>query len=81
LLFVTLALAYSTYNNVNKDTPAIIFAESVSVKKEANLGSETNFELHEGTKVNLLETEGDWGRIIIANGKEGWLPIETLKTL
>ncbi len=81
LLFISLALAYSTYNNVNKDQPAIIFAESVAIKSEANLGSETKFELHEGTKVNILETQNDWVRIVIANGKEGWLPAETLKAL
>lgn len=81
LLFISLALAYSTYNNVNKKQPAIIFAESVEVKSESNLGSETKFELHEGTKVNILETQKDWVRIIIANGKEGWMPSEMLKTL
>ena len=81
LLFISLALAYSTYNNVNKEQPAIIFAESVAIKNEASLGSETSFELHEGTKVNILETKGDWSHIIIANGKEGWIPSETLKTL
>ena len=81
LLFISLALAYSTYNNVNKDQPAIVFAESVAIKTEASLGSETNFELHEGTKVHILETKDNWVRIIIANGKEGWMPAETLKTL
>ena len=81
LLFVSLAMAYSTYNNLNKVQPAIIFEERVDVKNEAKLGSETNFVLHEGSKVTILETRENWVRIIIANGKEGWLPSETLKTL
>jgi tetratricopeptide (TPR) repeat protein len=81
LLFTSVALAYSTYNNVNKNQPAIIFAESVEIKTEANLGSETSFELHEGTKVDILMRQGDWCQIRIANGKEGWMPLETLKAL
>ncbi len=81
LLFISLAMAYSTYNNQNKKQPAIIFEERVDVKNEAKLGSSTNFVLHEGTKVNILESQDEWVRIIIANGKEGWLPSETLKSL
>ena len=81
LLVISLAMGYTTYNNVNKDQPAIIFAESVEVKNEATLGSETSFKLHEGTKVQVLESTKDWNYIRIANGKEGWIPLETLKTL
>lgn len=81
LLFISIAMAYTTYNNVNKKHPAIIFAESIEVKSEATLGSATSFTLHEGTKVQVLESKEDWSYIRIANGKEGWIPIETLKTL
>jgi SH3-like domain-containing protein len=66
---------------VNKDQPAIVFAERVEIKTEASLGSETSFELHEGTKVDILIEQGDWCEIRIANGKEGWMPLETLKAL
>ena len=81
LLFISITMAFTTYNNVNKDNPAIIFEESVDVKDKASLGSETNFVLHEGTKIQVLESDELWDFIRIANGKEGWIPSETLKRL
>jgi len=81
LLFIALAMSYTTFNAINKKQPAIIFAESVDVKLEGSLGSETSFILHEGTKVEVLEHREDWNYIRIANGKEGWVPLETLKRL
>lgn len=81
LFFIALTMAYTTFNAINKKQPAIIFAESVAVKQENSLGSETDFVLHEGTKVEILEAKDDWDYIRIINGKEGWIPSETLKKL
>ena len=75
------SMAYMTYTDVQKDQPAIVFAEATEIKVEPKLNSNTAFTLHAGTKVQILETDGDWLRISIANGKDGWIPISDLKKL
>jgi len=82
LLFgMSLSMAFSTYNDAIKNQPAIVFSESIEVKDAPNLGSETSFTLHEGTKVQIIEKDADWALIEIANGKEGWIPLSDLKEL
>jgi len=80
-LLVTLSMAFSTYNDSEKNQPAIIFSESIVVKSAPSLGSEATFKLHEGTKVQIISRDGDWVRIEIANGKDGWIPVTDLKEL
>ncbi len=74
-------LAFLTYSDSQNNHPAIVFTESTQVKTEPNMGSETAFTLHEGTKIQLLEEEDNWARIQIENGKEGWIPLEDVKGL
>lgn len=82
LLFIlSLAMTFQIYSDVIHDKPAIIFAESVEVKSEPNMGSEVVFSLHEGTKVQIMEEDDNWVRIKLVNGKDGWVPISDLKSL
>lgn len=81
VLFISIAMTYTTYNEAMKKNPAIIFAESSEVRSEPNLGSETAFTLHEGTKVQITIKEDDWARISLVDGKDGWIPLSDLKEL
>ncbi|RFN59290.1 tetratricopeptide repeat protein [Marixanthomonas ophiurae] len=76
-----LVMAFQTYVDFNKNKPAIIFAENTEVKGEPNMGSDTAFELHEGTKVQIIGNEQNWVRIELADGKDGWMPVNDLKQL
>ena len=78
---MSLSMAFSTYEDAINNNPAIIFAESTDVREAPNLRSEISFMLHEGTKVQILERDVDWGLVEIANGKEGWIPLTDLKEL
>lgn len=81
LLLITLVMAFKTREDFVKDTPAIIFAESIEVKSEPTMGSEASFVLHEGTKVQVVAEDEDWVRIVLADGKDGWIPEDDLKRL
>ncbi len=83
MLFVTIsiALAYHNYNLTQKDQPAIVFAKESLVKNEPNLRSNEAFKLHEGTKVQILETVDNWKKIQLADGKTGWIISEDIKAL
>ena len=39
------------------------------------------FVLHEGTKVKVLDTVGAWRNIELADGRQGWLPAESLEII
>ncbi len=81
VVIVGLVMAYQTYGDVLKDQPAIVFSESIEVRSEPNMGSAGAFVLHEGTKVQITETEESWVRVLLANGKDGWIPASDLKRL
>ncbi len=81
LAFCSVALAYFAYQDFQKKNPAIVFEREVAVTSEPNERSEKVFVLHEGTKVNILDTLQDWHKIKIADGQTGWLPAESIKQL
>ena len=76
LSFVIKAKHYSNHNQ-----PAIVFSTKVSVKSEPNTSASKTFELHEGTKVLVLDKIDNWYKIKLADGKVGWLKEETIKKL
>ena len=76
-----LVMAFQTYTDFNQNKPAIIFAEATEVKSEPTMGSESAFELHEGTKVQIINKDQNWVRIELADGKDGWMPASDLKQL
>lgn len=75
------ALAYNNYNHAKKDKPAIVFAKESQVKSEPNLRSPESFKLHEGTKVQVLESVDNWNKIKLADGKTGWILKDDIKPL
>ena len=81
LLLVTLAFAFHKYELDKNNKPAIIFAKESKVKSEPNMRSEESFRLHEGTKVQILDTVNSWKKIKLSDGKTGWVSNEEIKAL
>lgn len=76
-----LFFAYIQFQKFNKENPAIIFSKEVRVLSEPNKRSQEVFALHEGTKVNVLDSLDNWRKVRIADGQTGWLSSEDLKLL
>ena len=51
-----------------------IVTEAVSEVKSSPGSGVSLFVLHEGTKVKILETVGDWQNIELSDGRQGWIP-------
>lgn len=81
LVCVTLALAFHKYNLNKNDNPAIVFVQESKVKSNPNNRSEESFRLHEGTKVQVLQTYNNWKEIRLADGKTGWVVADDIKLL
>jgi tetratricopeptide (TPR) repeat protein len=77
----SLIMAFQKENLENKNNPAIVFAQESAVKVDPNGASEELFRLHEGTKVQILETYNAWSKIEIADKTTGWIPSEDIKAL
>lgn len=80
-VIVSLVLAFHKFNLEKNDRPAIVFAQESKVKSEPNSRSEEAFLLHEGTKVQVLDTINNWKKIKLADGKTGWIPNADIKAL
>jgi len=81
LMFVSLLFAFHKFNLDKRDKPAIVFAQESQVKEAPNSNSEESFTLHEGTKVQVLDTVNNWKKIKIQDGKTGWISSSDIKAL
>lgn len=83
VIFVTLSLFFSFKNKyyVDNKIEAIVFSGEAEVKSAPTNSSDVYFELHEGTKVLILESLDNWKKIKIADGKIGWMNVSDLKVL
>ena len=77
----SLVIAFQKNNLEIKNNPAIVFAQESRVKADPNNISEEVFRLHEGTKVQVLESYENWCKIEIADKTTGWIPSEDVKLL
>lgn len=81
LVCVTLAFAFHKYNLDKKDNPAIIFTQEAKVKSDPNVRSDEVFRLHEGTKVQVVNSYNNWKKIELSDGKTGWIVSEDIRLL
>lgn len=81
LSVISLVIAFHKYNVNKKDKPAIVFAQETVIKSEPNTRSQELFRLHEGTKVQILDTVSHWKEIKLSDGKTGWIENEDIKEL
>ena len=81
LSIIAAVFAFIEYEDFKSDNPAIVFAQESQVKNEPNNRSAQAFILHEGTKVNVLDTLDEWRKIQLTDGKTGWISSENIKLL
>ena len=57
---------------LTRQDSAIVTVPVCSVKSSPNDGGNTVFVIHEGTRVRLLDSVGEWSKVEIADGRQGW---------
>lgn len=65
---------------LNRDS-AVITVPVCPVKSSPADGGNTVFVLHEGTKVRVLDRVGDWAKVQIADGRQGWATVLSYETI
>lgn len=81
VLGISVFFAFNNYKTVKKNRTAIIFSEKADIKNAPSASGEEVFELHEGTKVIVLDELDNWKKIKIADGKIGWIYSDNLKEI
>jgi tetratricopeptide (TPR) repeat protein len=69
----TYFLGYSALKSKNDNKFAIILSKETKIMNEPTPTANSKFSLHEGTKIRVVENNGDWVLIKLDNGNEGWL--------
>lgn len=73
LTLTSFGFSYQKHKSLTTTREAIVFDPSVTIKSSPSDSSIDLFVVHEGTKVKLLDTLGEWHEIKISNGSVGWL--------
>lgn len=77
----SVAMAFQKDSLNKKDNPGIVFSQETRVKADPNSTSEEVFRLHEGTKVQVVETYENWKKIKLSDNSTGWIPSKDIKLL
>ena len=87
LLFIFLVLltnlaAFSQYTEMADHAAAIVMDPAVSVKSSPSENSTDLFLIHEGSKVEILDsTMKNWFEVKFEEGKQGWIPANTVEII
>ena len=82
-LFALAALLFSLSEKSDAlHSDAAVMVQPVStVKSSPGDGGKSIFVLHEGTKVELLDSLGEWVKIELSDGRQGWVESSVLETI
>lgn len=85
MLLVVFGISFSNakawHNDLTHNKAGIIFSPSAMVKGSPDAKGTDLFMLHEGTKVELMDSIGEWTEIRLINGNEGWIERKHLEII
>jgi SH3-like domain-containing protein len=77
LLFTIVIIAnifgYNQKKELENRTGAIVFTPTVTAKSSPDNSGTDLFLLHEGTKVFIRTSVGEWNEIMLEDGNIGWI--------
>jgi hypothetical protein len=66
----------------NTQTEAVVVAQKVNVTSGPGSQYVTEFTLHNGAEVSLVETRGSWGRLVLSGDElQGWIPASAVEAV
>ena len=78
---ISLFSANTRYNIETSKSQAIVFPQTVTIKSSPDSSGNDLFILHEGTKVNIKSTLGEWVEISTLDGNSGWMPASAIEVI
>ena len=77
----SLTFAWSSYKNLSSSKYAIIMKSVVNGKSSPTENSTDIFVIHEGLKVQCLETIADWTLVRLPDGKKAWIKSDAFEII
>ena len=74
IVVVANVFASNQADEITNRTEAIVFSPTVTVKSSPDQSGTDLFVIHEGTKVSIKSTLGEWSEISLEDGNVGWMP-------
>ena len=86
ICFLLISLVANLFADSQQDkllhrADAIVFASTVTVKSSPDASGTDLFILHEGTKVTIKSTLGEWSEIQLEDGNVGWMPNKEIQQI
>ena len=82
LFFTSSLFAYQQKIDLDKHTGAIVIAPTVNVKSTPSKGSNDEFIIHEGTRVDITDRGvNGWCAIRLADNRTGWIQTSQLEEI
>lgn len=78
---ISILCAYTRYEVETSKSEAIVFSQTVTIKSSPDNSGNDLFILHEGTKVNIKSTLGEWVEISTSDGNSGWMPASAIEVI
>jgi SH3-like domain-containing protein len=81
LVIVVNIFAFSQKRERIERDSAIVMVGAATVNASPDRNSNELFQLHEGTKVKIRNSDSNWYEIEIANGSVGWTSKENVEII
>ena len=79
IVFISsILLGFTELNDKQSTNFAIVINRESKIYEEPTLNSNSKFSLHEGAKLNVLESNVNFTNIKLENGNEGWIKTSDL---
>jgi len=75
------SLGLDQRNYIRNHNSAIVFSPVVSVKSSPDINSTDLFVIHEGTKVWVEDSIGEWRAVRLSDGNMGWLRRDAIEMI
>lgn len=72
-MVISTVFAFNLRSAVEDSGEAVVTVPVSSVKSSPGSTDQSLFILHEGTKVSVVDSLGEWYRIELSDGRQGWL--------
>ena len=79
--FVAVSFSVRQRSELMSASQGVVTSSAVSVVSSPERSSKELFIIHEGTKVNVTGSYGDWTEITIADGNKGWIPTVAIELI
>lgn len=78
---LSMVFAKKQFNRIHANQEAIIMQTRVTAKSSPSDQSPDLFLMHEGTKVTIRSSLGQWQEVSLPNGNVGWIKEETIEVI